>query len=100
VAGHARRCQELGVAAYVIKPIKQAELRRSIEDVLGAVGAAPATLASIGKAVPAAPAPGRALRILLAEDNPINQQLAVSLLQKQGPSVTVASAGRHAVGAW
>jgi len=100
VSGHARHCQELGVAAYLIKPIKQAELRRSIEDVLGAVGAAPAALASIGKAVPAAPAPRRSLRILLAEDNPINQQLAVSLLQKQGHSVTVASDGRQAVVAW
>lgn len=40
---------------------------------------------------------GRKLRVLLAEDNPINQILATRLLEKQGHSVTVANDGREAV---
>lgn len=42
----------------------------------------------------------RSLRILLAEDNPINQKLAVRLLEKQGHSVTVARDGREALALW
>jgi CheY-like chemotaxis protein len=41
----------------------------------------------------------RKLRILLAEDNAINQKLAVRLLEKQGHSVTVANDGKEAVAA-
>jgi len=47
---------------------------------------------------PGAP-PGRPLRLLLAEDNPVNQKLAVSLLEKQGHALTVAGNGREALAA-
>ena len=48
---------------------------------------------------PGAPVPreGRRLHILLAEDNAVNQKLAVRLLEKQGHRVTVATDGRQAV---
>lgn len=97
--GDAARCRKLGVAAYLTKPIRQAELRQAI---LRALGSAPATGAR--EEIPAAarnssemkPA-AAALHILLAEDNPVNQQLALRLLEKRGHSVTLAQNGREAL---
>ncbi len=90
----ARRCQELGLAAYLIKPIKQNELYRAISTILGE----PTTK----KKPPTAPAPvkrGRPLCLLLVEDNPVNQKLAVRLLEKQGHTLIVAGNGREALDA-
>jgi CheY-like chemotaxis protein len=88
------RCEELGIAAYLLKPIKQSELLQAIELALGI--AAPEDL-------PRAPAPAarplRPLRILLAEDSLVNQRLAVGLLEKHGHSVLVANNGKEAVAA-
>jgi PAS domain S-box-containing protein len=88
----AQRCQKLGLAAYLVKPIKQADLYRSILAALGGpVTAVQATAGSVS-------APHRrALRVLLAEDNPVNQKLAVRLLEKQGHAVVLASNGCEAV---
>src|SRR6185437_103419 len=83
-----RRCQDLGLAAYLTKPIKQADLYRSIMGVLGA----PVLKASTAVVPPPVPL-GRPLRLLLAEDNLVNQRLAVRLLEKQGHSVMVAGNG-------
>jgi PAS domain S-box-containing protein len=88
----ARRCQELGLAAYLTKPIKQADLYRAI---LAALGAPTAELADAATP-PTVPA-GRPLRLLLAEDNPVNQKLAVRLLEKKGHTVVVAGNGAEAV---
>jgi two-component system, sensor histidine kinase and response regulator len=44
--------------------------------------------------------PPRSLHILIAEDNPINQKLAVRLLQKQGHTSIVANNGREALERW
>jgi two-component system, sensor histidine kinase and response regulator len=88
----ASRCQELGLAAYLTKPIKQAELYRAILAALGNGDAGPKPAAA-----PPAPRRGRALRVLLAEDNLVNQKLAVRLLEKQGHSIVVAGNGREAV---
>ena len=53
---------------------------------------------------PVEPAPietgGRVLRVLLAEDNPVNQKFAVKLLEKAGHQVHVAGNGRQAVERW
>src|SRR5262249_49051248 len=75
--------------------VKQAELWQAI---LRALGMAAPTGSSAAADHLAAPS-DRPLRILLAEDNPVNQKLAVSLLERQGHAVTVASDGREALAA-
>ena len=95
--GDAARCRELGIAAYLTKPVAQEELL-------------PAILAVLEERKPRMAAPhlvtrhsirerGRHLGILLAEDNAINQLLAVRLLEKQGYTVTLANNGKEALSA-
>lgn len=89
------RCRELGVAAYLIKPIKQSDLMDSI---LRALAVAPAYGDQLQKKVNASQViPSRRLHILLAEDNEINQRLATRLLEKSGHTTTVASNGHEAL---
>jgi PAS domain S-box-containing protein len=95
--GDAARCLELGVAAYLLKPIRQSELREAIARILGAreqEGAIPLiTRFSLHDARD----PSAFLRVLLAEDNAVNQRLAVRLLEKRGHRVAVAGNGREAL---
>ena len=97
--GDALRCKDLGVSAYLLKPIRQSELREAIARVLGArEQKAPVPLItrySLHDARDSA----TSLRILLAEDNPVNQLLATRLLEKRGHRVTVAANGREAIAA-
>src|SRR5262249_47187481 len=88
----AARCRSLGIADYLTKPVKQSEL---LDAILTARHAATATAAP----APAARAAARPLRVLLAEDNTVNQMLAVRLLEKQGHAVTVVGDGRAALAA-
>lgn len=90
------RCRKLGVAHYLIKPIKPAELLIAIRS---ALGEAPAPV--LAPRQPAAAAPkGRSLRILVAEDNLVNQKLAVRLLEKLGHSAVLAENGSEAIAKW
>ncbi|MHB8501004.1 MAG: response regulator [Candidatus Acidiferrales bacterium] len=95
--GDAARCQELGVAAYLLKPIRQSELREAVARVLGAHehdGAIPLiTRFSLHDARE----PEAFLRVLLAEDNLVNQRLVVRLLEKRGHQVVVAATGLEAL---
>jgi CheY-like chemotaxis protein/HPt (histidine-containing phosphotransfer) domain-containing protein len=91
--GDAARCQELGFAAYLTKPVKQADLWRALVRTLDA------TATAAPPRVEPRPPTTRPLRILLAEDNPMNQRLAVRLLEKQGHTVVVANNGREALDA-
>jgi two-component system sensor histidine kinase/response regulator len=97
--GDAERCRELGVAAYLLKPIRQSELREAIARVLGAreqTGAIPlVTRYSLQDARDLE----TVLRVLVAEDNPVNQRLAVRLLEKRGHRVVVAANGLEALDA-
>ena len=99
-AGHpdeVARCRELGVAGYLTKPIKQSDLWDAIVTVLADPGSSQTGLLR-GAAAASRPGPGR-LKILVAEDNPINQELARRILEKRGHTVIVAADGLEALSA-
>jgi len=94
-SGDIKRCRELGIAVYLTKPVRRAELRSAI-------------VKSVARSAPvatpiAAPQPGIAvpvrsrMHILLAEDNIVNQRVAVRILEKGGYRVVVASNGLEAL---
>lgn len=95
----AQRCREMGVAAYLTKPIKQSELFNSIATILSPQNPN-AILDSIdGEAIKtdAPSGPSRPLHILLAEDNPVNQRVAAGIMQKRGHTVIAVENGREAL---
>ncbi len=89
------RCRELGIGNYVVKPVGQSELLNTI---LTATGTEPAGTPDSEKSRKSR-LPRRPLRILVAEDNPINLELASRLLEKMGHSVLTAGNGRQALAA-
>ena len=90
--GDIAHSKELGIAAYLIKPIKQSDLLDGIMSILGK-----AKLSKPGTDGPKCSISNRSLKILLAEDNAVNQKLAVTILKKCGHLVTVVSNGKDAV---
>jgi signal transduction histidine kinase/DNA-binding response OmpR family regulator len=93
-SGDAARCRAMGIAAYLIKPVRQSALRDAILRALTRPAARPAP------APAATPKPmSPPLKILLAEDNAVNQRVATGLLQKAGHTVMVAENGREALAA-
>jgi len=92
--GDAARCKEIGIQAYLNKPIKRSDLLQAIKLVLGSPAAAESPRVVTVHSLKATR--GR-LSILLAEDNRVNQTLAVRLLEKRGHEVTVVENGRAAL---
>ncbi len=93
--GDAARCRELGISAYLVKPIRQKELLRGICEVLQLSARQKAPLVTrhtIRETV-------NRSSVLLVEDNAVNQTLAVRLLEKRGFLVTVADDGQAALAA-
>jgi CheY-like chemotaxis protein len=93
--GDAARCRELGIAAYLTKPVSQSQLVECIRIALGrqpAGGVAPALITRYTLGTEESK-----LRVLLAEDNAVNQTLAVRLLEKQGHAAVVVGTGRAAL---
>src|SRR5438874_738327 len=95
--GDGERCRQLGIQAYLTKPIARADLIEAVGTVLAgtpsaAGGADLVTRHSIAES-------RHTLRILLAEDNPVNQQVATAMLLKRGHQVDVVANGREAVDA-
>jgi CheY-like chemotaxis protein/HPt (histidine-containing phosphotransfer) domain-containing protein len=102
-AGDAARCRELGVATYLTKPIRQSQLLDAIMTAIQGSGAgghgAAAALVAASDLTPGPWPLTPAFRILLAEDNEVNQKLAVRILEKRGHTVVVANNGREALAA-
>ncbi len=88
------KCEQFGIAAYLIKPIKQSEL---LDAIVLAVGADAHAIAAPAKASTPKKLASRPRSILLAEDSLINQKLAIGLLERWGHTVTVANNGEEAV---
>jgi CheY-like chemotaxis protein/HPt (histidine-containing phosphotransfer) domain-containing protein len=104
--GDLAKCRELGLAAYLTKPLSQRALYQVVAQVIGAGGAAPGfivpatqkdVLAMSTSSSSTEQTPQPSLKVLLAEDNFVNQKLAVTMLQKRGHRVTVASDGIEAL---
>jgi two-component system, sensor histidine kinase and response regulator len=97
--GDAARCEELGIAAYLTKPVRQAELREAVIRVLHAKHEVLPVPLTTHFSLPDKSDRLRGLHILLAEDNRVNQMLAVRLLEKRGHQVVLAETGEEALGA-
>jgi signal transduction histidine kinase/CheY-like chemotaxis protein/HPt (histidine-containing phosphotransfer) domain-containing protein len=95
-AEHRARAREMRVASYLTKPVRQSTL---FDAIATAIGPAEASLAASA----AAPAAGgqestiRPLKVLLAEDHPVNQMTATTMFEKLGHTVVVANNGREAI---
>ena len=92
--GDAARCRELGLAGYLTKPVGQAEL---LDAVLRVAGSKRSTEKPALVTRHSLREERRPLRILLAEDNAVNQKLASRLLEKHGHNVVTAANGRQAL---
>ena len=99
VTGFAERCHEIeareaGIAGYLTKPVRQADLGETVNRVLARQG-------TTGEAAPAAPVVRErgATRVLVAEDNPVNQKVALLTLERLGYQVRVVGNGLEAVAA-
>jgi CheY-like chemotaxis protein len=104
--GDLQRCKEIGVAAYLTKPVRQAELQTAITKALHArrLRSAPPAAAAHAAGVqhqPARTAVGKASergrQILVVEDNPTNQKLALAILTKDNYEAVVAVSGQDAL---
>ncbi|MBZ5536608.1 MAG: response regulator [Acidobacteriia bacterium] len=91
------RCERLGVSAYLNKPIKQSELWNTIVTTLCAPAIKKTREGTSDRRKPARA--DRPLRVLVAEDNPVNRELALRLLERRGHKVVLAANGREALAA-
>ncbi|MFW6303304.1 MAG: response regulator [Candidatus Sumerlaeota bacterium] len=99
--GDAGRCREAGIAAYLSKPVQTSEIANVMREVLRRKNRV-----CVGERTPSRgsdlitrhsiePHIGAPLDVLLVEDNPVNQELAVILLEGHGHEVTVVANGRQ-----
>jgi two-component system, sensor histidine kinase and response regulator len=98
--GDQSRCSELGIAAYLIKPVFPSDLNAAIQRAVGAKLPAESPVAAATSAgTLARMSSERPARVLVVEDNIVNQRVAVGLLTRRGHQVTVASDGRAGLAA-
>lgn len=91
-SGDSQRCKALGIAGYMTKPLTLTELRRALQEQLGQLEyqRQPAAAKDTDQLL-------SGLHVLLAEDNPINQRLAIKLLEKKQITATLAQNGLEAL---
>ena len=87
----AARCRQLGIAAYMVKPIRKAELLSSILNILGRHTLDETKTERKSKQA------ASGLRILLVEDNPVNQAVGLRMLEKLGHNAELARNGQEAL---
>jgi two-component system, sensor histidine kinase and response regulator len=93
--GDSARRRRSGIAVCLNKPVHQGELLQAIRGIVH-----PAADAAAPGVPPAdRDSAARPLRVLLAEDNPVNQALTMRLMEKAGHSVTIANNGKQALSA-
>src|SRR5512140_3140946 len=93
-SGDAGRCRALGITASPVKPLMQAELLDALLTALGMPSEAPPVVTR-----PSVHDSRGTLRVLLAEDNRVNQVVAARLLSKRGHTVVTVGNGREALAA-
>jgi PAS domain S-box-containing protein len=94
--GDAMLCRKLGISAYLVKPVRQSELLDLICKSLQQITQDRSEIPRVRNATRLAGGPSR---VLVAEDNMVNQTLARRLLEKRGYAVSVVGDGRAALAA-
>jgi CheY-like chemotaxis protein len=93
--GDTARCKDLGISAYLKKPVKQSHLFDAIALAMGTASADPSDRPLITKHT--VQESKRQLSLLLAEDNAVNRKVASKLLERMGHRVSIAENGREAL---
>jgi CheY-like chemotaxis protein/HPt (histidine-containing phosphotransfer) domain-containing protein len=95
--GDAQRCRDIGLDGYFPKPVAEEELHAALGKLFGQAGVSNAAPELITRHQQRDRQP--ALEVLLVEDNPVNQRLAMRVLEKWGHRVTLAADGQQALDA-
>ena len=96
--GHSQdvlRCQQLGVEGYLLKPIRESELREAVCRITRICPTKPSVSEFPLATAPLQPVTQLSLRILVAEDNLVNQRLTLRLLERRGHAVSLAGNGNE-----
>jgi CheY-like chemotaxis protein len=95
--GDQDRCNSLRISARLLKPVKQSLL---LDNLMRLLGGADRSERAISPQPSSTAAAQRNLRVLLAEDNAVNQKFAIRVLEGAGHKVALANNGRQAVDQW
>ncbi len=90
-----RRMQQLGFAAYLVKPVRQSELLLTLQQVISQATALQARANNGHTTIPRLTRPD--VRVLVAEDNAVNQQVAIGVLRRMGAHADAVASGSEAV---